>query len=572
MKKFFTLAIIALFTCLNMMAQDFSLGAPKFNLSENCKVKPSTFGAVTMTLPEMQNCPEGAMIDAVGVIVPKNLETYTEEDSIWVEFIGGVDEELQSLVELAPSTSYEFRLYSVMINDGEVYSYDNFDEPIALINFRTKTDERKLAWEFLNTTEDINAIKASIEAGQQVWTASSKGRFATARAYKYEEVLIDSTSMLPLPMLEDLTFNCAGGQMIVGNPDDTPANNRLQLNGKRSFIIPDCKKGDEISFTAVYATKKSDCYIKIKDDPESPCELDKDSINTGSSKSVYKFVLEKDGDLEVFVNNVALYAINIFPGDKEKAQFKYSINAVDAEGNVVKAIKPETEGTEGDGIKVTYSYWLTTADNKLISCGAAGTPFENEFELNSDTVFTLKYKSTGIENVVYCAEAETLEGAIECTSANMAVRSSNKKAAHFEADTKLCTLQPGSYKIRVVLFDANKTANLNAVIKLGEESTAEDSIYFNASKTNFDEIESQLITVTEPTNVYVTPFGGDQQGIDCIAIYEATEEPVDPEDPDAVEAVAADAKAAVAVKAIVDGKIVVVKNGAVYNVVGAQMK
>lgn len=121
MKKFFTLAIIALFTCLNMMAQDFSLGAPKFNLSENCKVKPSTFGAVTMTLPEMQNCPEGAMIDAVGVIVPKNLETYTEEDSIWVEFIGGVDEELQSLVELAPSTSYEFRLYSVMINDGEVY-------------------------------------------------------------------------------------------------------------------------------------------------------------------------------------------------------------------------------------------------------------------------------------------------------------------------------------------------------------------------------------------------------------------------------------------------------------------
>lgn len=566
MKKIFTLAIVAIFASLSIMAQEFSLGTPKFNLTENCKVKAATFGAVTMSLPEVQNCPEGAMIDAVGVIIPKNLETYTEEDSIWVEFIGGVNEELQSLVELAPSTPYEFKLYMVMVNDGEVYAYDNIDAPIADINFRTKSAERKLEWTFLNTTEDVNGIKASIEAGQQVWQASTKGRFATARAYKYEEVLLDSTTLKPLPMLEELYFNCAGGQMIVGNPDDTPANNRLQLNGKRSFVISDCKKNDEISFSAMYSTKKSDCYIKIKDNPEDPCVLDKDSINTGSSKQTYKFIVEKDGDLEVFVNNVALFSINIFPGDKEKEKYKYSINAVDPEGNVIKPIKSETEGEEGDGIKVTYSYWLTTADNKLVSCGAAGTPFEKEFELLSDTTFTLNYKSTGITDVVYCAEAESLEGAIECTSGNMPIRSSNKKAVHFEADTKLCTLQPGTYKVRAVLFDANKTASLSAVIKLGEGATEDQLVYLNASKTNFDEIESSLITIEKPTDVFVTPFGGDNQGIDCIAIYAATDTP---DDPDAVNNATA-AKNAGIIKVMENGQTVIKTLNGIFNAAGAQ--
>ena len=57
------------------------------------------------------------------------------------------------------------------------------------------------------------------------------------------------------------------------------------------------------------------------------------------------------------------------------------------------------------------------------------------------------------------------------------------KAAYFAEDVKLVTLQPGTYKIRAVLFDANKTAGYVCTLTKGEGE--ENEIYLSATATNW---------------------------------------------------------------------------------------
>ena len=118
---------------------------------------------------------------------------------------------------------------------------------------------------------------------------------------------------------------------------------------------------------------------------------------------------------------------------------------------------------------------------------------------NEDTTFVIKYKKTDFTGVVYLSEGEDLENAILCTHANAAIRASMGKAAYLAEDMKLVTLQPGTYKIRGVVFDANGTASHQVVLTKGEGEMNE--IYLTATATNWTETESDLITIETPTDI-----------------------------------------------------------------------
>jgi hypothetical protein len=237
---------------------------------------------------------------------------------------------------------------------------------------------------------------------------------------------------------------------------------------------------------------------------------------------------------------------------------------------VLKELVGKTEGTTGSTIKVNYPYWLTDAEGKAYTHGTKGSEFTEAFELTNgegDTTFVVNYKKTDFEGVVFLSEGEDLQGAVLCTSANAAIRSSMAKAGYVVEDLKLVTLQPGTYKIRAVLFDANKTPGY--VCTLTKGAGEENEIYLSATATNFDEKESDLLTITEPTDITLKAGGSDNTGVDVIMIYASEDKP---DDPSGIATVKAASQKTTTRKVIKNGQLLIQTASGTFNVAGVQVK
>ena len=140
------------------------------------------------------------------------------------------------------------------------------------------------------------------------------------------------------------------------------------------------------------------------------------------------------------------------------------------------------------------------------------------------------------------------------------------KAGYVLADTKLVTLQPGTYKVRAILFDASSTPNYSCVLTKGEGE--ENEIWLNAALVNFSEVESDLITITEPTDITLKAGGSDTQGLDALLIYASEDAP---EDPSAIADVNAAQQQAVR-KVLKGGRIVIQTEAGTVNVAGQRVK
>ena len=141
------------------------------------------------------------------------------------------------------------------------------------------------------------------------------------------------------------------------------------------------------------------------------------------------------------------------------------------------------------------------------------------------------------------------------------------KAAYFIEDVKLVTLQPGTYKIRTVLFDANKTPGYLCTLTKGEGE--ENEIYFTATATNFDEQESDLLTITEATEITLKASGSDNQGVDVIMIYASTDAP---DDPDGIAEVKGNAQNTAVRKVMKNSQLLIETAAGTFNALGVQVK
>jgi hypothetical protein len=97
----------------------------------------------------------------------------------------------------------------------------------------------------------------------------------------------------------------------------------------------------------------------------------------------------------------------------------------------------------------------------------------------------------------------------------------------------------------------------------------ENEIYFTATATNFDEQESDLLTITEATDITLKASGGDNTGIDIIMIYASTDAP---EDPDGIAEVKANAQNAAAMKVMKNGQLLIKTATGTFNALGVQVK
>ena len=570
MKKIFTLAFMAFFFCLGSMAQ-VVLGDISFSLKEGQKISPTT-GKITVAFPNVTGVADPAATNFVIAGAFSDIDF----DGVEGSFASGVTLDLAEF-ELQPATAYTLKITSVKVDGAELAPAEGY-----VLNFKTRGSERKMQWTFTideasvaKILEDENAESNETAGIGTYWSViTANQRHYIHQKLTNSEVMLDANT--PLPMTEDFLFTINADKVYVGDVTDTKYKNSLVFNANAQQItIPDCQEGDVITFNSCkYATKPSSSKFPVivalnggaiaPDGLVSSSGL-QDSIDVPKNATNLRFEVVVAGDVSFSIGQCNLTGITVSEA-QPKVPCKYNVIATYENTDmifVLKELVPETEGMTGTTVKVNYPYWLTDEGGNAYTYGSKGNEFKETFDLKGDTTFVINYKATEYEGVVYLSEGEDLPGAVLCTSSNAEVRSSMGKAGYVTEDLKLVTLQPGTYKIRAVLFDADKEPNYICTLTKGEGE--ENEIYLSAVSTNWTETESDLLTITEATDITLKAGGGDNQGVDVIMIYAAKE------NPDGIVKVNADTQKAVR-KVAKNGKIFIETEAGIFNALGVQMK
>lgn len=574
MKKISTLALMAFFCCLGAMAQ-VQLGNISFSLGEGKKISPTT-GKITVTFPDVTGVEDPT---TTNFVVAGNFGNEdTAFDGLEGTFATGITFDLLEF-GLEPSTDYTLNITSVQVDGQELAAEGGYS-----LNFRTRSAERKMAWTFTIDEESSAQIVAEgtgntedltkyVEVGKARWYVPARN---------YEEILLpDGTA---LPMTEDLLFKFGSKVFYVGDVSGS-YKDRICFNGNNQYMtIPDCNVGDVITFNATRATsyKAGSKYTLIVAQngaaiaPEGFVSESgvQDSIQLAGNSNFanYKFEVQTAGDVTFKFSNCHLKSISIEEG-QEKLPRNYTIVAgyTDGENTIsIKELVGVTEGITGSSIKAYYPYWVVDADGNVYTHGSKGNEFSEVLDLKNgvgDTTFVINYKKTDFEGAVFLSEGEDLPEAILCTSANATVRSSMGKAGYVLEDTKLATLEPGTYKIRAILFDAGKEPTYVCKLTKGEGEENEINLYANA--TNWTEAESDLLTITEATDITLKAGGGDNYGLDTILIYASEDAP---EDPEGIYDVENGAQKNAVRKVMKNGQILIETAAGTFNAVGVQVK
>jgi hypothetical protein len=109
------------------------------------------------------------------------------------------------------------------------------------------------------------------------------------------------------------------------------------------------------------------------------------------------------------------------------------------------------------------------------------------------------------------------------------------------------------------------------ICTLAKGAGEENEIYLSATADNWTEAESDLITITEATDITLKASTADNQGVDVIMIYASTDAPDDPDDPSGIINVNADSQKA-ARKVMKGGKLLIETEAGTVNVAGILVK
>ncbi len=571
MKKIFTLTVLALFMSLSAMA-DWSLGNLAYNIKEGATVRMSKVmkSGIKVTFPEVTDN-KFSDVTLSAVLIPET------GDEILLEGVAGTYKDgvvFKEFGELQNDMKYTFKVTEFIAGEGEEMTWDEGSEPT--LTFTVKNVERILSWNLGQTVtaEEEEALKAIAAQENPRWAVAgsgAKGRFQLMKDLDEEILTIDGNT--PISMTDGLYITTKAKNLLVAQTSGSSVKRLHLAQRSNKILIPDCNVGDKVAIKFGYVDTKKEHSIQI---PNATCpdatNQAKDSVASAKSVALHVFTVQKEGDLEMIVNNTVITSIEITPASNEK--YKYTAVAKDPEGNVLKTFITETEGAAGDVVSVPYNYWLKNAEGKVFTFGARGSEFKQDFTLKSDTTFVIEYKDAGISDCVYCMEGEDLVTADSVTVGlithqNVAVRCSNKAAAFNTKDVEFCKLNAGTYKIQAALFDNAKTGSVYNFY------VGTDSIGLMSTSDNMSFAESALITVTEDNTPVIWKAGtSESKGLDAIIIYASTDAP-EPEPGEGEGTgindvtVSGNAKAK---KMVRNGQIIIVKGNNEYNAVGSQIK
>lgn len=307
---------------------------------------------------------------------------------------------------------------------------------------------------------------------------------------------------------------------LVNNENITPGSIALRPGSMGSVAIDNLVLSKEtVKFkTADYTIfyKSGDNEIKTKETRTSIVntnatisDLDKSTFYNEDGTKKYIYVSDDAASKTIAEDGSTVVTIQFREAAKYKYTVKNNINNYAVSGTVF----------EGDNAKVAFSQYILK-DGVLYETNKIDNgrkEFNWTFAVNEDnTVKTLKYNKTTINNVAYYSEGENIDGLTIINSGNSAIRSSNSASAYAkDADVVFTTLPAGKYKLTSSICDFNgKKASAEFSYKAGEKVI----FTHKAEAINSHTKTSEEFTLNESTPISLVKGGNDKQGIDFIYI------------------------------------------------------
>lgn len=303
----------------------------------------------------------------------------------------------------------------------------------------------------------------------------------------------------------------------VNNTNITPGSIALRPGSMGSVAICNLVLSKETVKvkTANYAIiyKSGDTEIKAKETRigkinETPVisDIDKSTFYNEDGTKKYIYVSDDAASKTIAEDGSTVVTIQF----SEAAKYNYTVNS-NIEGYSVNGSVFENESA-----KVAFPQYILK-DGVLYEANAINKEYNLTFAVNEDnTVKTINYKETSINNVAYYSEAENIEGLTIINSGNSAVRSSNSASAYAkDADVVFTTLPAGKYKLTSSICDfKGKDASAEFSYKAGEKVI----FTHKAEVINSDTKTSEEFTLNESTPISLVKGGNESQGVDYIYI------------------------------------------------------
>lgn len=304
---------------------------------------------------------------------------------------------------------------------------------------------------------------------------------------------------------------------LVNNENITPGSIALRPGSNGSVAIDNLVLSKEtVKFkTADYVIfyKSGDNEIKTKETRTSIVntnptisDLDKSTFYNEDGTKKYIYVSDDAASKTIAEDGSTVVTIQF----REAAKYNYTVNS-NIEGYSVNGSVFENENA-----KVAFPQYILK-DGVLYEANAINKEYNLTFAVNKDnTVKTLNYKKTTINNVAYYSEGENIEGLTIINSGNSAIRSSNSASAYAkDADVVFTTLPIGKYKLTSVVCDfKGKDATAEFSFKAGEKVI----FTHQAKNINYDKATSEEFTLNESTPISLVKGGNESQGVDFIYI------------------------------------------------------
>lgn len=303
----------------------------------------------------------------------------------------------------------------------------------------------------------------------------------------------------------------------VNNTNITPGSIALRPGSMGSVAICNLVLSKETVKvkTANYAIiyKSGDTEIKAKETRigkinETPVisDIDKSTFYNEDGTKKYIYVSDDAASKTIAEDGSTVVTIQF----SEAAKYNYTVNS-NIEGYSVNGSVFENESA-----KVAFPQYILK-DGVLYEANAINKEYNLTFAVNEDnTVKTINYKETSINNVAYYSEGENIEGLTIINSGNSAVRSSNSASAYAkDADVVFTTLPAGKYKLTSSICDfKGKDASAEFSYKAGEKVI----FTHKAEVINSDTKTSEEFTLNESTPISLVKGGNESQGVDYIYI------------------------------------------------------
>lgn len=398
---------------------------------------------------------------------------------------------------------YAFAEFSFTIPEGETISKAELTWTANSVN---TSKDRKTSIYYLNTGVTLDYDK--------ILTTQDNYRFSGKKTWIFDDSFkgIKTQTTDVTDALNAISE--AGQKYIIFQWTNNDGSGRL--SGKASDKAPVLKITTvSASSTTKYTIKYVDASGKdIKEAQEYDGIIGQNfTASTEDMAAVYtsdkKYIYESGNETKVAVKEAASNIITL--KFREAAKYKYTVK------NNINDYAVSGTAFEGDNAKVAFSQYILK-DGVLYETNKIDDnrkQFNWTFAVNEDnTVKTINYTKTTINNVAYYSEGENIEGLTIINSGNSAVRSSNSASAYAkDADVVFTTLPAGKYKLTSVVYKGS-SSNATFSYKAGEK------VIFTHTATiiNSDTKTSEEFTLNESTPISLVKGGNDKQGIDFIYI------------------------------------------------------